>query len=105
MFALKKLLKRRKKKQAFEANASKTKFLAQASHDILQPMNAARLYLAAIEDGQLPQATRQLVDKVRASVASADDLIATLLEIARLDQGGMQPKFEAVDAELRYPAP
>lgn len=86
-------------KKAFEANASKTKFLAQASHDILQPMNAARLYLAAIEDSQLPQVSRQLVDKVRASVASADDLIATLLEIARLDQGGMQAKLEPVNVQ------
>lgn len=81
--------------QAFEANASKTRFLAQASHDILQPMNAARLYLAALQETDLSNDSADLADKVSQSVASADKLIATLLEIARLDQGGMPPKREA----------
>lgn len=81
-------------REAFAANASKTRFLAQASHDILQPMNAARLYLAALQETELSQSSAHLAEKVSQSVASADGLIATLLEIARLDQGGMQPKLE-----------
>lgn len=80
--------------QAFEANASKTRFLAQASHDILQPMNAARLYLAALQETDLSSSSAELASKVSQSVASADKLIGTLLEIARLDQGGMSPKRE-----------
>lgn len=41
------------KKEAEQANESKTRFLALASHDILQPLNAARLYLAAIDTHNL----------------------------------------------------
>ena len=81
-------------KAAEQANASKTRFLALASHDILQPLNAAKLYLSALNEMSLPENADNIVSKLNDSVNSSEALIATLLDIARLDQGEMQPNME-----------
>lgn len=84
------------KQIADEANASKTRFLALASHDILQPLNAARLYLSALDDSQLDSANQQLVGKLDTALASTEHLLSTLLQIAKMDQGALQPTFRHV---------
>lgn len=81
---------------AEQANASKTRFLALASHDILQPLNAAKLYVSALQEGQLAESEKQLVSKLGDSVNASEALIATLLDIARLDQGELKPQLEDV---------
>ncbi|NNJ72985.1 MAG: response regulator, partial [Enterobacterales bacterium] len=75
------------KAEAEQANALKTRFLALASHDILQPLNAAKLYLASIEKSNLDSSNSQILDKVGISLSSTESLIQTLLEISRLDEG------------------
>ncbi|WOD08053.1 ATP-binding protein [Marinomonas sp. GJ51-6] len=87
------------KAEAEQANASKTEFLALASHDILQPLNAAKLYMGILQSTQLPEDTGQVVAKLFDSLESTEALISTLLEIARLDQGAIQPKL--VDCSLQ----
>ena len=79
----------RARKLAEEANASKTRFLALASHDIIQPLNAAKLYLSALQDSTLSQNAREILSKLNHSVNSSEHLISTLLDISRLDQGEM----------------
>ncbi|HIC66192.1 MAG TPA: hybrid sensor histidine kinase/response regulator, partial [Paracoccus sp.] len=49
---------------AEEANRSKTRFLRAASHDLLQPLSAARLFLAALADTRLDEAQRELTDRL-----------------------------------------
>ena len=93
---------------AKQANASKTRFLALASHDILQPLNAARLYNATLmEDGledMSPPERNGVLSKLNESLQSTEELISTLLEIARLDDGAMAPKTEDFDlAEVMRP--
>jgi Na+/proline symporter/signal transduction histidine kinase/ActR/RegA family two-component response regulator len=83
------------RKAAEQANASKTRFLALASHDILQPLNAAKLYLCALNETDLPAPVESIVNKLNDSVNASEILIATLLDIARLDQGEMNPCSEA----------
>tara|TARA_R110002153_G_scaffold116833_4_gene260646 strand:- start:4721 stop:8146 length:3426 start_codon:yes stop_codon:yes gene_type:complete len=83
------------RKAAEQANASKTKFLALASHDILQPLNAAKLYLSALNETKLPPTVESIVNKLTDSVSASEILIATLLDIARLDQGELNPHKEA----------
>lgn len=78
------------RKAAEDANASKTRFLALASHDILQPLNAAKLYLSALQEMQIPGDVSRIINKLGDSVTSSEALIATLLDIARLDQGEMK---------------
>ncbi|MEM6499931.1 MAG: ATP-binding protein, partial [Pseudomonadota bacterium] len=68
-------------------NASKTRFLAAASHDLLQPLNAARLFVGAI-DPEKPDAN--LLSKADQSIAAADQLLKGLLDISRLDHGDVR---------------
>ncbi len=84
----------RARQAAEDANASKTRFLALASHDILQPLNAAKLYLSALEEMSLPPSVEEVLHKLDDSVSASEVLIATLLDIARLDQGELQPAME-----------
>ncbi|WP_348638934.1 PAS-domain containing protein [Lacimicrobium sp. SS2-24] len=79
------------KHQAEEANRSKTRFLALASHDILQPLNAARLYLSALNEEELSEHNLQIANKLGASLNASEQLISTLLEIAKLEQGALSP--------------
>jgi Na+/proline symporter/signal transduction histidine kinase/CheY-like chemotaxis protein len=80
-------------KLAEQANHSKTHFLAMASHDILQPLNAAKLYLSALNEMAKPQEVDTIIEKLAESIGSSETLIGTLLDIARLDQGGLQAKI------------
>ncbi len=78
----------RARQEAEGANASKTRFLAAASHDLLQPLNAARLFLgSALTSTDLP-ATLGKADR---AIQSADELLRGLLDISRLDQGHITP--------------
>ena len=86
------------RRSADAANASKTRFLAAASHDLLQPLNAARLFLAALErqGGDLSPQQQLLASNVDRAIGSADRLIRALLDVSRLDQQGVKPKIEPV---------
>ncbi|RUO80239.1 hybrid sensor histidine kinase/response regulator [Idiomarina tyrosinivorans] len=84
------------KAEAEAANASKTRFLALASHDILQPLNAARLYLSAVDEQQAGAANQQLLAKLDTALGSTEHLLSTLLSIAKMEQGAQQPKFRHV---------
>ena len=80
-----------------QATRSKTRFLAAASHDLIQPLNAARLFASALGEevhGQ-PQLQR-LVKDLDGSILSADRLIRALLDISKLDSGGIEPRLEPV---------
>ncbi|KQZ92296.1 MULTISPECIES: PAS domain-containing hybrid sensor histidine kinase/response regulator [unclassified Pseudomonas] len=75
------------------ANQSKTRFLAAVSHDLMQPLNAARLFSAALthqHDG-LPGEAQKLIQHLDSSLRSAEDLISDLLDISRLENGKINP--------------
>ena len=79
------------------ANQSKTRFLAAVSHDLMQPLNAARLFSAALshQDDALPREARELVRHLDSSLRSAEDLISDLLDISRLENGRITPERNA----------
>jgi Na+/proline symporter/signal transduction histidine kinase/CheY-like chemotaxis protein len=84
--------------QAELANQSKTRFVMAASHDLLQPLGAARLFNAALrsratQDGDL----RGLADRVDNSLAAAGELLEDLLDISRLDAGGVRAELTEFD--------
>ncbi|MEO1488051.1 MAG: PAS domain-containing hybrid sensor histidine kinase/response regulator [Pseudomonadota bacterium] len=80
-----------------EATQSKTRFLAAASHDLIQPLNAARLFASALGEEVAGQAElERLVNDLDGSITSADRLIRALLDISKLDSGGIMPKLESV---------
>ena len=75
---------------AVGANASKTRFLAAASHDLLQPLNAARLFLGAVD---ADTETSELLSKADNAIQSADQLLKGLLDISRLDHSSVTAKM------------
>lgn len=79
-----------------EADRDKTRFLAAASHDLLQPLHAARLFTAALER-DVPERGQPLVRRVESAIIAAEDLLRALLDISKLDAGGVQPAPEALD--------
>jgi Na+/proline symporter/signal transduction histidine kinase len=91
------------RQSAVEANQSKTRFLAAASHDLLQPMNAARLFVSILREHQQdPESEQaQLVKRVDRSLSAAEDLLSALLDISKLDSDMHRPDLEAISiAEL-----
>jgi Na+/proline symporter/signal transduction histidine kinase/CheY-like chemotaxis protein len=91
------------KSAAEAANLSKTRFLAAASHDILQPLNAARLYVTSLVERQNRSEESQLVANIDTSLEAVEDILSALLEISRLDAGAMKPEIASfrVDELLR----
>lgn len=77
----------RAKLEAEEANASKTRFLAAASHDIIQPLNAARIYSTALSEIMRGTGQADLADNVESSLDAVEEILSALLEISRLDAG------------------
>jgi Na+/proline symporter/signal transduction histidine kinase/ActR/RegA family two-component response regulator len=91
----------RAKTEAEAANVSKTRFLAAASHDILQPLNAARLYASALTEaaaGANAGEPANLARNVDASLEAVEEILAALLDISRLDAGATRPEIS--DAPL-----
>lgn len=73
-----------------QATRSKTRFLAAASHDLIQPLNAARLFASALgEEVAGRPALERLVADLDGSIIAADRLIRALLDISKLDSGGV----------------
>ena len=80
------------KLQAEAANVSKTRFVAAASHDLLQPLNAARLFASALESRAAAHPELlNLASRIDGSMRAAEELLKDLLDVARLDIGGMRP--------------
>jgi Na+/proline symporter/signal transduction histidine kinase len=79
------------KSVAEQANHSKTRFLASASHDLLQPLNAARLFTSALQGKAQSAECQQLVEHVDNSLGAAEEIISTLLDISKLDAGALEP--------------
>ena len=77
------------------ADQSKTRFLAAASHDILQPLNAARLFVSSLLDRDRGTGDPQLANHIGASLEAIEDILTTLLDISRLDAGALKPEISA----------
>jgi CheY-like chemotaxis protein len=84
------------KAEAEEANASKTRFLAAAAHDLLQPLNAAKLFAALLNEHRdnMPPEQQSLVERVESGLIAVEDLLGALLDISRLDTSAPVPKPE-----------
>ena len=90
------------KESAELANLSKTRFLAAASHDVLQPLNAAHLSISALAEVQTSDEGKKLVRQVERSLETMEDLLRTLLDISKLDAGVVQPDIGDVNLETLF---
>ncbi|MGR3364408.1 MAG: PAS-domain containing protein [Maritimibacter harenae] len=80
--------------EAERANASKSRFVAAASHDLLQPLSAAKLYLSSLS-GELP-----VVDKVNRALESVEHILDVLLDISKLDIGKASLHIAPIPVQL-----
>ncbi|OYX42651.1 MAG: hybrid sensor histidine kinase/response regulator [Rhodobacterales bacterium 32-67-9] len=78
------------KEAAETAHASKTRFLAAASHDLLQPINAAKLYISTLKEKVTERDAADTVDRISRSFTSIESLLHALLDISRLDSPGAE---------------
>ncbi|WP_422019077.1 PAS domain-containing hybrid sensor histidine kinase/response regulator [Roseibium sp.] len=77
---------------AEEANIGKTRFLAAAGHDIMQPLNAARLYSSVLVDKLQEGDNGKLVKNVESALESVEDILGAVMDISRLDTGALKPE-------------
>ena len=94
---------------ADKANMSKSRFIAAASHDLLQPMHAARLFSTALEQSVQSEEDRKTLQQLDRALHGAESMLSALLDIARLEGGTIQPKRQSYplhdllsDLELQF---
>ena len=85
------------KTEAEQANLSKTKFLTAISHDLLQPLNAARLFVAALLDHRMSTRNRRLATSVSSALEGVNGLLNALLEMSKLDAGIIKADIRPFD--------
>jgi len=86
---------RRAKEQAEAANLLKSSVLTSISHDLLQPLNAARLALSTLGSFDMGREQTGLIDQADRSLAALEELLRTLLDLSKLDAGAMTPDLSA----------
>ncbi len=85
----------RAKEQAEAANLLKSSVLTSISHDLLQPLNAARLALSTLDSFDMGREQAGLIDQADRSLATLEELLRTLLDLSKLDAGVMTPDMRA----------
>ncbi|MEG3767467.1 PAS domain-containing hybrid sensor histidine kinase/response regulator [Alteromonas sp. 14N.309.X.WAT.G.H12] len=81
------------KMEADLANESKTKFLAAAGHDLMQPFNAATLFASMLRQKTTDTELSSLSQGLVTSLASAESLLSTLLDMTKLESGVLVPQI------------
>ncbi len=82
--------------EAIAANQEKSRFLAQASHDLRQPIHSIGLFTACLRDARLGQEELRLVDNIDRSLHIVSQLFRSILDIYTLDNGQLEPQAEPV---------
>lgn len=72
---------------AERANASKSRFMAAASHDLLQPLSAAKLFVSSLTDRISDDKTADILERTQSALVGVEKIIEALLDISRLDAG------------------
>ncbi|WP_439621075.1 hybrid sensor histidine kinase/response regulator [Hyphomonas sp.] len=79
--------------EAENANRAKSRFLAQASHDLRQPIHAMGLLLASQSETQLTPETHHVFERLKQSVEILSKLFTSLLDVTLLDTQQIRPNF------------
>ena len=82
------------------AHKQKTNYLKACSHDLMQPVSAARLFISALsQDLTLNEMQLQTVRQIESSINNANDLIKDLNEVSQIESGNIQPQIEDVSLQ------
>lgn len=72
---------------AERANASRSRFVAAASHDLLQPLSAAKLFISSIDDAAIDPSAHEALKKAQNALVSVEGILDALLDISKLESG------------------
>lgn len=86
--------------EAEQSNRDKSRFLAAASHDLRQPLQAAVLYATALEDEVTAQQGQRLLRRIKQALDALTGLFDALLDISRLDDSGVPMVPEPVSLSV-----
>lgn len=84
------------------ANVAKSRFLAQASHDLRQPLHAIGLFVETISHGASPDKVERVVGRVRNSLDALSKLFESLLDLSMLDTGQIKVSVEPVSLSALF---
>jgi Na+/proline symporter/signal transduction histidine kinase len=91
------------REKAEQAHVKKSLYLKACSHDLMQPLEAARLFTSALaSQGNLTDAQQRQVDNIDHSLKVANDLVADLAEIARIESGNIKPNISAFSVKSLF---
>lgn len=90
---------REQKEAAEQANRAKSRFLAAASHDLRQPMHALSLLVSAAQIETDPATQAHIINRIESGTSALSDLLNSLLDISRLDGGGVRVRQEVFALE------
>ncbi|MDR7191825.1 hybrid sensor histidine kinase/response regulator [Luteimonas terrae] len=82
--------------EAEAANRYKGRFAAAAVHDLLQPLNAARMFAAGLRARLRDDETRRIADNIDGALSAQDGILASLLDISRLETGTLRTDIREV---------
>lgn len=82
------------KDNAEQANLVKSRFLAAASHDLRQPLHALSLFVGELGARLSDDKCKSIVDKIEITTTSMSSLFNALLDISKLDAGGIKPNIK-----------
>lgn len=77
--------------EAERAGNAKSRFLAAASHDLRQPMQAISMFVGALAHMKTDPESAEVIDSIRKCLRNADELLDALLDVSRLDAGVFTP--------------
>lgn len=84
------------RREAEQANRYKTRFVAAAVHDLLQPLNAARMFSSLLRSHLHDEAGRHAADSIDGALASQDAILNSLLDISRMESGQLDVRIHDV---------
>ncbi|NRA21121.1 MAG: PAS-domain containing protein [Oceanospirillaceae bacterium] len=91
------------REKAEQAHLNKSQYLKACSHDLLQPLSAARLFAAAVSlSPKVSDQERQQIQQIDNSLTIANDLLMDLNEIARIESGNISPVLKAISVEQLF---
>ncbi|XHF84740.1 PAS domain-containing hybrid sensor histidine kinase/response regulator [Vibrio sp. HN007] len=76
---------------------SKTRFLAAVSHDLMQPLNAARLFASSLSETATDVESKKFSGHIESALGAAEELIGDLLDISRLERGKMDVNVKSFE--------
>ena len=82
-------------RQLKDASLAKSTYIAMAGHDLLQPMNAAKLFLSELEGIDQVDAAKPLIQSLAFSLQNMDILLDSLINISKLNNSGIEPQPES----------